>query len=117
MLNIGENLKKLRKEKGLSFRRLAKEIDISHNNLALYEKDLAVPSLENALKICKFFNVPLEYLLLGEKSSFNYNDFELAELSSEADKLEEEYRIMIKRYIKKVINIKKEKDKLNKELD
>ena len=117
MFNIGENLKKLRKEKGLSFRRLAKEVGISHPNLAIYEKNEAMPSFENAFKICNYFDVPLEYLLIGDKSKLTYNDFELIEIFHEVDKLEEEYRSMIKKYIRKVINLKKGKNSLNKELE
>ena len=57
MIIIGDNLKNLRKEKGLSFRKLAKQVGISHNILAVYERNESTPSLENALKICKFFMI------------------------------------------------------------
>ena len=117
MITIGENLKNLRKEKGLSFRKLAKQVGISHNILAVYERNESTPSLENALKICKFFNVPLEYLLLGEKSNFEYNDFELAELFNEADQLEDDYRNLIKKYIRKILKNRKEKKTLIKETE
>ncbi len=115
MINIGENLKKLRKAKGLSYRRLAEQVGISHANLSEYEKNEITPSFENVLKICKFFNVPLEYLLLGEKSNFKYKDFELAELFNETDQLEDEYRTLIKSHIRKVIKLKNEKDNIIKE--
>ncbi len=117
MINIGENLEKLRKAKGLSYRRLAEQVGISHANLSEYEKNEITPSFENVLKICKFFNVPLEYLLLGEKSNFMYNDFELAELFSEADQLEDDYRNLIKKYIRKILRNRKEKKNLIKETE
>ncbi len=115
MLNIGENLRNLRKEKRLSLRKLSAEVGISHNTLAVYERNKAIPSLENALKICNYYNVPLEYLFLGDKSKLTYNDFDLIELFHEVDKLNDEYRILIKKYIRKIIRHKKEKDSFIKE--
>jgi len=115
MFNIGENLKKLRKEKGLSIRRLAQKVGISHNSLSEYERNLINPTLENAIKLCKFFNVSLEYLIFGEHSKFHYNDIELLELFKEVDDLKDEYRSLIKKYIKKIIRHKKEKDNFIRE--
>ncbi len=117
MINIGDNLKKLRKAKNLSFRRLAKHVGISFSNLADYERNEIIPSLENALKICKFFKVPLEYLLLGEKSNLKYSDIELVELFNEVDNLDDEYRNVIKKYIRKILYQKKEKENLFKEAE
>ena len=53
---------------------------ISHNNLAVYEKDKFGPFLENAVKMAMFFKVPAEYLLYGNKAEFRYRDMELVEL-------------------------------------
>ena len=115
MINIGENLKKLRKQQGLSYRKLSKEVGISHTNLVVYEKNLTMPSLENAIKICKFFNVPLEYLLMGDKASFQYHDLELAQLFKEVDSMNEEDRDMVKRFIRKLIKNRQEREQLRKE--
>ena len=115
MLSIGENLKKLRKEKGLSYRKLAREVDISHTNLVVYESNQTMPSLENAIKLCKFFNVPLEYLLMGEKSDFQYHDLELVQLFKEVDGMNEEDRSMVKGFIRKLIKNRQEREQLRKE--
>ncbi len=115
MLSIGENLKKLRKEKGLSYRKLAKEVDISHTNLVVYESNQTMPSLENAIKLCKFFNVPLEYLIMGEKSDFQYHDLELVQLFKEVDGMNEEDRSMVKGFIHKLIKNRQEREQLRKE--
>ncbi len=115
MTTIGENLKKLRKEKVLSYRRLSKEVGISHTNLLLYEKNQAMPSLKNAIKLCKFFNVPLEYLLMGEKSDFQYHDLELLQLFKEVDGMNEEDRSMVKGFIRKLIKNRQEREQLHKE--
>ena len=111
-MTIGKYLKKLRKESGLSYRRLAAQVGISHNNLAVYERDEFGPSLENAVKISRFFKVPVEYLLFGEKAEFRYKDIELLELFGKADDLSDEYREMVKDYIKQIIAHSEEKDRL-----
>jgi len=114
-IRIGENIQKLRKAKELSLRKLSSEIGISHNNLASYERDAIVPSLENAVKISQYFNVPLEYLFMGEKAEFKYRDIELANLFGEVDRMELKYRRMVKNYIKKVIKHLSDEDKLYRE--
>ena len=114
-IRIGNNIQKLRKAKGLSLRKLSAEIGISHNNLASYERDAIVPSLENAVKISQYFNVPLEYLFMGEKAQFNYHDLELVNLFGEVDKMETKYRRMVKNYIRKVIKHLGDEDKLYRE--
>jgi len=114
-IHIGENIQKLRKAKGLSLRKLSAEVGISHNNLASYERDAIVPSLENALKISQYFNVPLEYLFMGEKADFKYHDLELANLFGEVDRMEAKYRRMVKNYIRKIMKHKDDEKKLIKE--
>jgi len=116
-MDIAKNLKRLRESQDLSFRRLAEKVDISHNNLSLYEKKEMNISLENAIKICKYFNVPIEYLILGDKVDFKYHDLELLELFNQVDSLDNDYRRMIKRYIKKVVKNANEKQLLDEESD
>ena len=114
-IRIGENIQGLRKAKGLSLRKLSTEIGISHNNLASYERDAIVPSLENAVKISRYFNVPLEYLFMGEKAAFKYHDLDLADLFGNVDRMEAKYRRMVKNYIRKVIKHLGDEDKLYRE--
>jgi len=114
-IRIGENIQRLRKAKGLSLRKLSAEIGISHNNIASYERDAIVPSLENAVKMSQYFNVPLEYLFMGEKAKFRYHDIELANLFGEVDQMESKYRRMVKGYIRKLIIHRNEEDKLYRE--
>jgi transcriptional regulator with XRE-family HTH domain len=114
-IRIGENIQKLRKAKGLSLRKLSAQIGISHNNLASYERDAIIPSLENAVKISQYFNVPLEYLFMGDKADFKYHDLELADLFGIVDRMEAKYRRMVKGYIGKVIKHRNDEDKLCRE--
>lgn len=55
-------LSDLRKAKGLSQRDLATYVDISPGAIGLYESGRRKPSLENALKISNFFEVPVEQI-------------------------------------------------------
>ena len=112
MSNFGETLKKLRDEKGLSYRRLSKEVDISHSNLEKYEKKIMEPSFDKVIRVCKFFNVSLDYMILGKNADLKYSDIELAELFSKTDTLDTEFRSLVKKYIKKVIKLSEEKKKL-----
>jgi len=114
-IRIGENIQKLRKAKGLSLRKLSSEIGISHNNLASYERDAIVPSLENAVKISQYFNVPLEYLFMGDKANFIYHDLELVDLFGEVDRMESKYRRLVKSYIRKIIKHNLREDELVRE--
>jgi len=117
MTNFGRNLEKLRKDRNLSYRKVSSQLGISHTILAAYERGTISPSLENVLALCKFFNVSIEHLLVGEKAESIYNDLELFELFCEVDDLEEEYRQMVKAYIQKVLIHRKEKQLLLKELN
>jgi len=114
-IRIGENIQKLRQAKGLSLRKLSSEIGISHNNLASYERDAIVPSLENAVKISQYFNVPLEYLFMGDKANFIYHDLELVDLFGEVDRMESKYRRLVKSYIRKIIKHNLREDELVRE--
>ena len=115
MLKIGENLYRLRKERGLSLRKVAKQVGISHSVITLYERNERYPTIDVAVRICEFFEVPFEYLILGEKAGNKYRDLELAKLMSQADDLENEYRDMVKDYLKRVLSNRAERKALEKE--
>lgn len=109
-MKIGQNLRKLRKKKGLSLRELEKEIGISYNTLGSYERNTCQPTIENCYKICKYFEVPMEYLIFGDDVSRDFKDYELTQLLHEIDEMKPEDREVIKKLIKKYINAKKELD-------
>jgi hypothetical protein len=68
-----------------------------------------------AVKLSQYFNVPLEYLFMGEKAEFKYKDLELADLFAEVDRMEAKYRRMVKNYIQKVIKHIRKEEELIKE--
>ncbi|OQB44025.1 MAG: HTH-type transcriptional regulator SinR [Parcubacteria group bacterium ADurb.Bin159] len=61
---IGKNIKKLRKQKGLSQDRLSKLADISYNTVIKLESGgITNPSISTLQKIAKALNVSVDNLL------------------------------------------------------
>ena len=115
MSELPRILAKLRAERGLSYRRLSNAVGISHNNLACYENGSVVPSLEMASKLAAFYDVPLEYLLRGESYVSEIHDGELRQLFGAVDGMERKDRELVKRFIKKMIRTRKERDQLEED--
>ena len=59
---FAERLKELRQEKHLNQKEFAKLVDISSGIISYYEQDKVDPSLENLVKIAKFFDCSIDYL-------------------------------------------------------
>jgi len=57
------NLKKLRREKGVSQKQAAAELGISQALLSHYETDAREPRLEFVIKVCDYYSVTTDYIL------------------------------------------------------
>jgi len=117
-MKIGKNLRKIREERGLSLRDLQEKVGISHNTLGTYERDVAQPTIENYFKLIEFFEVPFNYLAYGKEIAEPFKDSELLMLFKQVEKLKNEDRSIIKKYIKRYIKAKDElinlKDEANR---
>lgn len=72
MIDISNQMTRLRKLKGLSQTDLAKEVGCSREIISKYEKDNVMPSIEMAKKIADAFGVSLDYLVgEGQNASFD----------------------------------------------
>ena len=60
---IGERLADLRKDKKLNQKELAEKLKISTYTVSSYEREKSTPDDEMKVRIAKFFNVSLDYLL------------------------------------------------------
>lgn len=62
-MKLGEKLKILRLEKGLSLQELADKFNVGKTTIANYERGDRKPDYEMIIKFCKFFDVTSDYLL------------------------------------------------------
>ena len=115
MASFGYYLKRLRAERGISLRDLEKEVGISHNTLALYEKEHTVPSVENGFSIAEYFGLPLEYFLKGESVISDFRDGTLRDLCRRVDEMSDEDRALAKNYLSRLVKNRDERVELERE--
>lgn len=56
-------LKELRQEKGIGQIELAKNIEVSKGIISLWENGQREPNMYSLIKLAKFFNVTIDYLV------------------------------------------------------
>ncbi len=61
-MNMGDKLKKLREEEGLTQAALAQKLQISRSALSMYELGIRQIPHDVILSVAKFFDVTLNYL-------------------------------------------------------
>ncbi len=66
MSQLGENIAKYRKEKGLSQEKVAEYMEVSRQAVTKWENNTSKPSTENLIKLAELFHVSVE-VLLGDK--------------------------------------------------
>jgi len=64
-MNIGQSIKVLRKEKGITQKGLSELCGLSQTSLSAIEKDYSFPSKDNLTKICKALGISKAYLLFS----------------------------------------------------
>lgn len=62
-INLGQRLKELREEKGLTQRQLAEKLGINSVTYLHYEKEQREPPLPLLADIARFYGVTVDYLL------------------------------------------------------
>lgn len=60
---LGQRLKELRQEKGLTQKQLSKDLNINSVTYLHYEKNQREPSLSLLVEFAKYFDVSIDYLL------------------------------------------------------
>ncbi len=66
-------LAKVRKERGMTQEELAKLTGINRVSISRYEHGINIPSIGNIRKLCKVFNVSMDYLIGGESCEVTDN--------------------------------------------
>lgn len=62
-MNLGENIQRLRKEKGLSQECVAQKIGVSVQSVSLWEENKTVPSIENLVTLSEILGVTVDEVL------------------------------------------------------
>lgn len=62
-MNFGDNLKKIRQDCNLTQEELAKKIDTSRSNIANYENNKNMPSIDVLSKLSEVLDCSIDYLL------------------------------------------------------
>ena len=65
-INLGKNIKHLRKKQNIDQQELADYLNVPRSTLACWENNIRTPKLEQIVRIAQFFNVNLDII---------YNDF------------------------------------------
>lgn len=68
-MTLGENITRLRTEKGWSQGDLADALDVSRQSISKWETDSSVPELDKLLKLSELFGVTLDALVRGERAA------------------------------------------------
>lgn len=116
MKTLGYRLKSLRKNMQLTGEEFGAKMNVSKPTVSLWESDKRTPNAEMLQKIANFFDVSVDYLLIGKPNTTNdsyYYDTEVAELAEQI-KNDPELRILLdakrnlsKQDMKAIINITK----------
>ncbi len=83
---LSENIKNLRKEKGMSQEELAERLGVVRQTVSKWEQNLSVPDSEMLIKIAEIFEVSVSSLL-GETVEIKDTKSELAEISQRLENL------------------------------
>ncbi len=65
-MSVGENIQKLRKEKGLSQEELGQKLLVSRQTVSLWEKDQTVPTIDNLMRLKDIFGTSVDQILEGD---------------------------------------------------
>lgn len=88
MLDMGERLKKLRRENNLTQKQVGQRIGVAISAVSSYESGVRYPTYESLVKLSRLYNVTTDYLI-------GLSDRKLIDLSG----LDEEEIILIKSMI------------------
>lgn len=110
MQQLGDRIKQLRKQKGMSQSELATKVGLSYAQIGRYETKGAQPPAEVIKKITDIFSVSPDFLINGsvnEQAHANLSDTELIQHFKALEQMEEEDKNVVKQLIDAFIMKKK----------
>lgn len=69
-MGIGENIRRLREEKGLTQEKVADELDVSYQAVSSWEREEYKPDLDKLMKLAEVFDVSLSALVEDKRKVF-----------------------------------------------
>lgn len=118
-MNIGENIKRIRKDKGLQQKQVALEIGLDQSNYNKIENGKREPSIEVLNKLANLFGVTVDDILNPDKElpkEVTVEDKTTLEQVRLIQELEEEDKHVIFKMIETMLTKKKFKDFFNKNI-
>lgn len=76
-MDFGNNLNRLRTERGISQKDLASELQVSTGTISNYENNIHFPNPEALCKIAFYFHVSTDYLLGRTECRFSIGELDL----------------------------------------
>jgi len=106
MTDLGKRITELRKKAGLTQMELAKNIEISHTQMARYEIKEVQPPADVLKKFADFFGVSVDFLVFGnndEKAQNILKDAELIKQFQKIDKMPDDEKNTVVKVISALI--------------
>ncbi|MBN2879882.1 MAG: helix-turn-helix transcriptional regulator [Clostridia bacterium] len=103
-----KNLRKVRKEHGMTMKDLAVKIGVSESAISQYENDKRQPGYETLIELCRIFNVSADYLLGIEESeefSITEEDLELLKIYKTAKQSDKQHINALAKAIDKFLKV------------
>ena len=105
MEHMIKRLKELRKEKHISQQELADAIIVTQQSVNRYENHDVEPGIETLIKMAKFFNTSVDYLIGNTDVNFKSGRYDIDMLSENESCIIEKYRKIDDKYKKIVSNL------------
>jgi len=118
-MNLKENIKRLRKERGWSQTKLAEKVGCHLSNITRIETGKYIPALETVTKIATILDVPIDYLVSsteGNCEEIRIEDQTLSERIKLLNTLDDEERLVVNKVIDAMLTKKKMLDLLKNEV-
>ncbi len=112
---LAQNIKTLRKGRGLTQNDLADKLNVTYTQVGAYEREKSYPPIDKILIISELFDVNIEVLILRDLSQ----ELDKARPADPAPKSEEEQDVMLRSLndllMKRVMQMEEELKKLDPE--
>lgn len=117
--NFGDNLTRIRTQKGISQKSLADMLEMHATHLSRYERNVTAPSIEVLKKISEVLEVPTDLLIYGtdeEKTKEKIKDQELLNMFNKVQSFNKDELNCVKSFLEAYIFKRDIHNQLNNKL-